>query len=230
MNGQYCGPPPLPDDVLARWNLDPLVLLALAAFTIAFARKPGGVSAAGVLAVVFVSPLCALSAALFSARVVHHVLLVAVAAPLMATAMRRGSTHSPGLSLAAFTCVLWIWHIPSAYELAQSKPLVYWAMQATLLASAIWFWNEVLASGSSLIGLPLVVAGFAQMGLLGALITLAPVPLYLSHAVAPISWGLAPITDQQLGGVIMWVPAGIPFGVVAAVLVRRVWLENRSFT
>ncbi len=89
----YCGAAPLPAEVLARWNFDPLLLAALAGVALAWrlaiyrcGRAPlapfiGGIA---VLAVLFVSPFCALTSALFAARTVHHVLLIAVAAPLLA--------------------------------------------------------------------------------------------------------------------------------------------------
>jgi putative membrane protein len=57
-----------------------------------------------------------------------------------------------------------------------------------------------------------------QMGLLGALITLAPRALYAPHALTTWAWGLTPLQDQQLGGAIMWVPGGIVFLVAAGVL------------
>ncbi|MDX2201257.1 MAG: cytochrome c oxidase assembly protein [Hyphomicrobiaceae bacterium] len=223
----YCGPSPLPEDVLTRWNLDPIVIAGLALLGLLLARRPGGAMATGVLALAFVSPLCALTSALFSARVVHHLLLAIVAAPLIATALERRLLRTPMLALTAFTGVLWLWHLPAAYEAALADTTVYWAMQATLLGSAVWFWSEALSpDGYALSRLPLVVAGFAQMGLLGALLTFAPVPLYPSHAIAPLSWGLQPLVDQQLGGLIMWVPAGIPFAVAAAALLRRTWRET----
>ena len=54
-----------------------------------------------------------------------------------------------------------------------------------------------------------------QMGLLGALITLAPRALYAPHALTTVAWGLSPLQDQQLGGAIMWIPGCIVFLVVA---------------
>ena len=84
----YCGPAPAAGDW--RWNLDPVLLLIMAGATaLILMRTRGrsrgvGLAAMAVLGVSFVSPLCALSSALFSARTVHHVLLVAVAAPLLA--------------------------------------------------------------------------------------------------------------------------------------------------
>jgi putative membrane protein len=92
-----------------------------------------------VLAVAFVSPLCALSAALFSARVVHHVLLVAVAAPVLALAWPGHRSRSPAVPFVVATAVLWAWHRPPAYDLALSNVAAYWAMQVTLLGSAFDF-------------------------------------------------------------------------------------------
>jgi putative membrane protein len=97
-----------------------------------------------VLLIVFVSPLCALSSALFAARTVHHILLVAVAAPLLAAALPR-RTGAPALHLALSTAVLWLWHVPAAYDLALSNMAVYWAMQATLFVPALLFWRAVMA-------------------------------------------------------------------------------------
>ena len=83
----YCGPGPAPDEWLARWNPDPVLLVVLAAvlglvlWRTSGRERAAGVAAVAVLALIFVSPLCALSSALFAARTAHHVLLVAVAAP-----------------------------------------------------------------------------------------------------------------------------------------------------
>lgn len=92
----YCGPGSTPSDWLARWNFDPwlLALLMLVAVVGWIALGRAGRSAdrlwlaagVAVLAVSFVSPLCALSSALFTARTVHHLLLVAGAALLLARA------------------------------------------------------------------------------------------------------------------------------------------------
>ena len=74
----YCGPAPTPEALWLSWNADPLVIapiLLLAVWPL-HARSRAGIVATGVLVVAFVSPLCALSTALFSARVAHHVLLV----------------------------------------------------------------------------------------------------------------------------------------------------------
>jgi putative membrane protein len=61
------------------------------------------------------------------------------------------------------------------------------------------------------------------MALLGAVLTFAPAPLYAIHLTAPLAWGLSPLADQQLAGLLMWVPAGLPFAVVGGVLARKGW-------
>ena len=66
-----------------------------------------------------------------------------------------------------------------------------------------------------------------QMGLLGALITLAPRALYAPHALTTTAWGLTPLQDQQLGGSIMWVPGCVVFLAVAMLALRRLLGQPR---
>ena len=224
MNVTYCGAAPSPGELAASFNLDPVLLAALAVMAVVVRREKAGLAAVAVLAVAFVSPLCALSSALFSARVVHHVLLIAVAAPLLALAFPARRPGSLVIPFAIATVTLWVWHLPVAYDAALSNVPLYWVMQSTLLGSAILFWRSLLAEGRSPVDqLLFVVAAFAQMGLLGAILTFASTSLYETHAIAPLAWGLTPLEDQALGGLIMWAPAGIPYAVAAALIARRGW-------
>ena len=96
----YCGPAAIPEDFWTRWNSDPLLIAALATLALAVGRghssdARAGWSAIALMLVVFVSPLCALSSALFSARVLHHVLLIAAVAPLLAVAFPQRRAGSP---------------------------------------------------------------------------------------------------------------------------------------
>jgi putative membrane protein len=222
-DGIYCGPPPAPEALWAAWNLDPVLLGALVVLALVAGRSRPGAAAVCVLAVAFVSPLCALSSALFAARAVHHVLLIAVAAPLLAAAWPARRPRGIALPFAVSTAVLWGWHLPAAYDLALSNVAVYWAMQASLLVSATVFWRAVLAPSAPVPAVLAVVGGYVQMALLGALLTFAPDALYALHQSAPLAWGLAPLADQQLGGLIMWVPGGLPYAVMAALVGRRAW-------
>jgi putative membrane protein len=215
----YCGPAAVPDELWTRWNADPLLLATLAALALMTARAHSsnaraGWAAVALLIIVFVSPLCALSSALFSARVVHHILLIAVVAPLLALAfpLRRLGSPPLGILVAAHAVILWLWHAPGPYAWGLASVPAYWLMQVSLLGSAWLMWRAILApttqTGAALIAL---VATIAQMGLLGALITFAPGPLYLVHLASTVSWGLTPLADQQLAGLVMWLPATLPY-------------------
>ena len=220
--GSYCGPAPLPADIFARWNFDPWALAVLVALTLWDGRTRPGAAAIVVLAFAFLSPLCALSSALFSARVVHHVLLVTVAAPLLALSRPVRTAHGVGLPFLFATAALWLWHAPAAYDAALGHMAVYWLMQVTLFGSAYFFWRAVFSQPAGS-GVGWVFLAYLAMGMLGAVLTLAPEAVYATHAVAPLLWGLTPLADQQLGGLVMWMPAGLPFAVWGGILARRAW-------
>lgn len=226
-NRIYCGPPADPSSIWTSWNLDPIVLVPLLLFA-ALQRDFRGLAAAGVLLLAFVSPLCALSSSLFSARVLHHVLLTAVAAPLIACRRSPGPAGPMMLPFALSAVIFWSWHAPAAYDFALSHVAIYWLMQLTLLASAIWFWRAVLhRDRPSVEALAFIVLGFAQMGMLGAVLTFAPQPLFAAHAIAPLAWGITSLADQQAGGLIMWVPSGLPFAIAGLLVARRSWPHLR---
>lgn len=226
----YCGVAPSPGELAGRWNLDPVLLAALALgvlLYLAACRRGGGrpsrlVGLGGlVLVVAFVSPLCALASALFAARVGHHAVLVAVAAPLLAFGLGPPRRAPP---LMAWTlghaAAFWLWHAPGPYAWALSHDAAYWLMQATLLASAVGFWRAVRAAPPIAAAAGLLVT-MMQMGLLGALITFAGQPLYAPHLAATWAWGLSPLADQQLAGLIMWAPMAAAYLVAALILVGR---------
>jgi len=214
----YCGLPPVPGTLISRFNLDPVLigaLLALGAVHLRLtARALRPVAAAGwlVTAAALLSPLCALSVALFAARIAQHMVLVLCAAPLLALSLpapphRGGRLRLWGAALA-FLLALWFWHMPRPYDATFSSTLAYWAMHVTVFGSALGLWRELLHGGAEL-SLDAMAAGTAssmQMGLLGAVLTCAQHPLFFAHLTSTQAWGLAPLMDQQLGGVLMWVP------------------------
>jgi putative membrane protein len=215
----YCGPAAGPGDVWNRWNLDPLLMAILAALALLIGRGRSSNGGAGWLAIalltfLFISPFCALTSALFSARVLHHVVLIAAVAPLLALAFpqRRAEQLPLAVLVVAQATILWLWHAPGAYAWGLASVPAYWLMQASLLGSAWLTWRAILApatqSGAALIAL---VATIAQMGLLGALIVFAPGPLYWVHLASTAPWGLSALADQQLAGLLMWVPAVLPY-------------------
>ncbi|WP_106639080.1 cytochrome c oxidase assembly protein [Allosphingosinicella vermicomposti] len=231
----YCGPAPLPSELLSRWNFDPflmggfgLAVLGYARFRYAVDRQGLCFAAAIFLCVLlFISPLCALSSALFSARVAHHILLSAAVAPLLAFAWPAPTGYS---RIAAWTIaqavLFWAWHAPPLYAWALSSDLAYWLMQASILLPSIFFWRALRAA-SGPAGVVALLATMVLMGLLGALITFSGNPLYAPHALTTLPWGYTQMDDQQLAGLIMWAPsAGFYLG--AALLLLGRWLSREE--
>ncbi|MDI6625095.1 MAG: cytochrome c oxidase assembly protein [Brevundimonas sp.] len=224
----YCGPGPTPDEWLSRWNMDPVLIAALAVgLAVVLWRTSGreralGVGAVLTLAVIFVSPLCALSSALFAARTVHHVLLVAVAAPLIAWSLPRLRAGPLALATAAQAVVFWAWHAPAAYGWALSNDGAYWLMQLSLLGTAVWFWTTVRRASAPAAVAALLLAMVA-MGLLGALLTFTGEAVYAPHLLTTAVWGLTPLEDQQAAGLIMWAPAAAVYLAAALVVLGR-WI------
>lgn len=227
----YCGAPPPPSELLAAWNGDPVLIATLALVGAAgfwhlrgegqARRRAWHAGAMLVLVAAFLSPLCALSSALFSARVVHHLLLIAVAAPMLALAFPRrqaGGSVLLSVLVAVHLVAVWFWHAPQPYEAAMASDAIYWTMELTLLVSGVLLWRE-LTSPTAAVGRILMahLTLIIQMGLLGALITFAPEPLYAPHFLSTTAYGLTALDDQQLAGLIMWVPAIVPY-LLAALL------------
>ncbi len=227
----YCGAPPTPGAWLQRWNLDPVLVAALLALLVGYLwlargkvpawRQGAFVAGWALTGLALTSPLCALSVALFSARVGQHMLLAALAAPLvalgrphrlLARALDGRFMSGPAPAAAAFAAMLWLWHAPGPYAATFNGDLAYWTMHVTTFGAAFWLWSALLAPPRALgpfVFATLLTTG--QMGLLGALITFAPAPLYAPHLTTTWAWGLTPLQDQALGGAIMWVPAGLIF-------------------
>ena len=230
----YCGAAPGPGELLARWNFDPVLLLALAGASAAFLRWGSAeraqrrcfLAAMALCVLLFVSPFCALTSALFSARVVHHLVLTAAVAPLLAWSWQGRVPGSIGSWVGLHAVVFWGWHAPLIYGAALSNDALYWLMQTSLLGSAFALWNAVRRA--TIPGAVAALLGsMVLMGLLGALITFAGVPLYAPHLIGPVAWGYSPLEDQQLAGLIMWVPGGGIY-LVAALAMLAKWFSREQ--
>lgn len=244
----YCGTPPVPEEIWQRWVLDPVLLALLAAVLIGvlrMARNRWGnqqrllfMTGWGVLSLALVSPLCALSVALFSMRATQHMVLLMVAAPLLAlsrpqrlfgrrmqAAIRRLERNAvfASLSALAFAAALWIWHVPRVYDATFRSDLWYWGMHSTLMVTAVLMWMQLLREDSRqpLMRALLAFATFVQMGVLGALLTFSPAALYAAHLTSTLPWGIVPLSDQQLGGLVMWVPGCTVLLLAALWIIRR---------
>jgi putative membrane protein len=231
----YCGIAPVPVELAGRWNIDPLLILGLFALMLLWWRWGSEnpfqrrmlLAAVALLAILFVSPFCALTSALFSARAVHHIALTTLVAPLLALALPvRPIPGGWGIWTGVHAVTFWLWHVPAAYEAALSNHGIYWAMQSSLLLTGLALWRAVRAAPVTG-GIAALLATMVQMGLLGALLTFSTAPFYAPHFLAPLSWGLPPLEDQQLAGLIMWAPgAGLYLAAALSLLGR--WLAREQ--
>ena len=233
----YCGVAPDPEIWLSRWNLDPVLGAGLLVLAVALWRLPMrdsvtptrllSLRCAWALAVLlYVSPLCALSSAFFTVRVIHHITLVLVMAPLLAFGLEPWLRRLPTplwTSTAIAAVTFWTWHAPAPYAAALSSVSIYALMQLTLLASATAFWFAVRRS-NPVAAMGAILATTVSMGLLGALITFAGRPLYAPHFASALSWGVSPLEDQQLAGITMWAPGSIAY-LAAAMWIGWRWMN-----
>jgi putative membrane protein len=207
-----------------------------------------------VLVAALVSPLHALGAGLFSAHMIQHEVLMLVAAPLLVLGRplplflralplpwRRqlgklgkslqGSWRiltQPLVAWALHAAALWVWHIPRLFQVTLTSELAHAWQHLSFFGTALCFWWALLYRHQELQGYGVaVLAVFTtalHSSLLGALLTFAPTPWYPAYAHTTAAWGLTPLEDQQLGGLVMWIPAGVVY-LLAALALGAGWLR-----
>jgi putative membrane protein len=187
----------------------------------------------------------------FAVHMVQHELLMVVAAPLIvlgrpletwtwavslpvrrffAGAIKASAVQAVGQlamqSLGAWVLhavALWAWHLPVLFQAALHDPLVHILQHACFFGSALAYWWSVFGRSRTPKG-SAIASLFTTMlhtSALGALLTFAPSPWYAADAAR--AFGLSVLEDQQLGGLIMWVPGGMAYMIAGLLLVAR-WL------
>jgi len=128
------------------------------------------------------------------------------------------AVSAPFSAWVLHAAAIWLWHLPGAYQAALTDSLVHGLEHASFFGTALLFWNATLAQGQArrLLGVLLLFTTALHSSILGALMTFSEqvwYPLYLERA--PV-WGTTALADQQLAGLIMWIPAGVVY--VSAIL------------
>ena len=194
-----------------------------------------------VLGVVLNGPLHNLSDGyLFSAHMVQHLALTLVFPPLLlygtpawvvrpllgpAWVLRSARRATRPLAAGAlFSAPITLWHVPQFYESALEHHPLHIVQHLVFIATAVIMWWPILSPVPELpranypTQLMYLFALGLPMSLAGALITLSERVLYPFYAAAPRVWGLTPLADQQLGGLLMWVVGTIYLWVAASVV------------
>jgi putative membrane protein len=202
-----------------------------------------------------VSPLHEYGEHLFYAHMIEHELLMAVAAPLLAVsrplgillhALPRsgrialtGAAHtgavrsawrwlmSPMNATALHAVAIWVWHIPVLLDGTLVNETLHRLQHICFLGTALVFWWAIVRRPLRDYGAGAlhVFATMVHTGLLGALLTLAPHALYPHQTADAPLFGLTPLDDQQLAGLIMWVPGGALY-LIAGLALAGLWLGS----
>jgi putative membrane protein len=120
----------------------------------------------------------------------------------------------PFTAWSAHAVVLWAWHAPPLFQATIGNDWIHAEQHASFFISALLFWWALLyAPGRSHygIGVLYIFTTSIHTGILGALLTFAPSLWYPVYAGSAPLWGLTALQDQQIGGLIMWVPAGLVY-------------------
>ena len=229
-----------PDTLWQSWSFPPQVIAGLGFILVAGLLTSGRhawlMGGWAVLAIALVSPLCRLSATLVSAHMVQFMLLVTVAPILLAASFRPpmrlvGSRFALNALAVGYGALIWLWHAPPVYAALLTNEALHVAGYAVIVSVSTVFWSAVIAALGRHEGTA-VAALFATMthtGILGALLTFSPRLLYPILAPGAADWSLTPLGDQQLAGLIMWVPGGAVY-LAAGVTLCIIWLRRLDDT
>lgn len=138
-------------------------------------------------------------------------------------------TLTPLPAWTIHTLAIWGWHAPGPYEAALKSDFIHGLEHVSFFGSAVIAWWVVALIGTRQglghgAGILYLFATMMQGALLGVLITFAPRPWYTAHEEGAAAWGLTLLEDQQLAGLLMWVPSGVIF-TFAAVVVFLGWMR-----
>jgi cytochrome c oxidase assembly factor CtaG len=207
------------------------------------------------LAGALVSPLHWLGEHLFTVHMIEHEIVMAIAAPLIVLArptgillwgLPRGVRHAigriAGLKLSRVLWALltrpshatilhgvaiWVWHVPLLFDAAVLHESVHRLQHLSFFLTALLFWWALVRRSRYGTATWHLFVTMIHTTVLGALMALAPRVLYTAQTADAASWGLTPLEDQQLAGIVMWVPAGSVYAG-AALVFAALWIARSA--
>ncbi len=208
--------------------------------------------AAIAILIALVSPLDGLGEDyLFSAHMLQHVLLGDIAPLLLLLALSRvimrpatrrlmgveralGPLANPVTGIVLWLAIMYLWHVPWLYDGAVEHPLVHVLEHMCFFAAGIALWWSLIQPvpmRRRMTGMqPVAYIAAAKGGLaaLGLYLAWASTPLYPYYETTPRIWGLSPVEDQNIGGVIMMVEQSMTLVLVLVVLFVRMLSQSEE--
>lgn len=199
--------------------------------------------------IALVSPIDALADQLFLMHMVQHVLLLDVV-PILAILgftkvilrpvtravhdleQRAGALASPAFAVVLYVCVIWLWHIPAAYDVALRYPIVHVLEHVSFLIAGSLYWWHLLSPIRARMRLggmgPVVYMASTKLfvGALGMGLAFAPTAIYSYYVHHARVWGISAHDDQSIAGFIMAVEQSLVMGVALVVLFMRALAES----
>jgi cytochrome c oxidase assembly factor CtaG len=181
----------------------------------------------GVVAVMIavLPPLSAAAGELFAAHMMQHLMLIAVAAPLLAASRIHPISLPPVWAWLAFVATFLFWHWPAAFQWAARSAGGEVLELSSILITAFLFWSAAFATDRLSYGARalFVMTGAVATDLPGVIMVFAPRAICTMPGENALVWGITPLQDQQLAGMLMWVPANLIFFAIATYLFAR-WM------
>jgi putative membrane protein len=136
---------------------------------------------------------------------------------------------SPSAAWMLHAMALWAWHVPLLFDASVHNEWVHTLQHSSFLGTAVIFWRALVSThlGQRIYsqGLLFIFTTAVHSSILGALLTFAPRPWYSVYGHTTMVFGLTPLEDQQLGGLIMWIPAGTIY-IIAGLALFAAWIRN----
>ena len=124
---------------------------------------------------------------------------------------------------------IWIWHAPALFEATLTSDFVHSLQHASFLGSALLFWWALFHGSRGRLGygsaVMYVFTTAVHTGALGALLTFSRLLWYPAYGNAAAIWGMTPLEDQQLAGLIMWIPASLTY-LAACLWLLAAWMNE----
>ena len=208
---------------------------------------------AGILAlfIALVSPVDVLGEQLASMHMVQHLLVADAAAILLTLGLTRhilrpvtrrihrleraaGPFASPWFGVVAYVGAMWFWHVPALYDAALEKPLLHTVEHLSFAVAGLLYWWHLLApipSRRRLTGMaPIAYMAVTKIlvGFLGVVLAFSPELLYDAYDRPGTPWGLTPLDDQRVAGLVMALEQSVVMGGALAWLFVRMLADSES--